>query len=92
MASEFDGRSLNSAAAGCFLTLADVAGFEGCSGSGSFQIHHLPVTLVGAVPGSAETERRWQQEILWELSSEAASAALGGLHGYRIPRVKSHFV
>lgn len=54
MAAEFGG-CLNSTAAGCFWTLAGVAGFEGCSGSGSFQIHHLPVTLVGAVPGSAET-------------------------------------
>lgn len=56
MASELDGNSLNSAAAGCFLTLAEVAGSEGCSSSGSFQIHHLLVTLVGAVPESAETE------------------------------------
>ena len=92
MASELDGNSLNSAAAGCFLTLAEVAGSEGCSSSGSFQIHHLLVTLVGAVLESAETEWCWQQEMLWELSSEAASAALGGLHGHIIPHVKSHFV
>lgn len=41
MASELDESSLHSAAAGCFLTLAEVAGSEGCSSSGSFQIHHL---------------------------------------------------
>ena len=90
--SEFDGSSLNSAATGSFLTLAEVAGSEGCSSGGSFQIHHLLATKVGLSQAQQRLSNAGSRRCSWELSSEPASAALGELYGHIIPHLKSYFL